>query len=554
MNGKLNFLTVIFIFVIITCISCTPATDNQSDKYNVLNYGAVGNGKTLNTDAINNAISDCSESGGGTVTFPPGVYVSGTIVLKSNVTLNIDNGAVIMGSGNIEDYGAGGLMRALIVANDAENIAITGRGVIDGNGYAFMDMNQVKVVEPDAADYDTQFTRQGEKYMSPEFGTEDGPVLPNRRPHPTLEINNCRNFLLTGITIKNTPAWAIRLIDSEYADFIGFKIINDPLIPNNDGIHCTSSRIVHISDFHFEGGDDAIIVTGFGDPNKTAENVTVTNCTLKSKSAGVRVGYGDSNIRNCVFENLVIYGSNRGLGVFLRDSGSIENILFSNITIKTRMYKGHWWGNAEPIHVSVAPQTAETKLGHMKNIRFSDIVAESENGIVVHGWESSIIEDVVFDNVKLRITNSPINDTYGGNFDLRPTHVMEKALFAHDIPGLYCTLTDGIRINDFTLEWEDNIHRFFSHGIECEDFKNLVIDGFTGRQAHLSGSTPVITLANGATATIRNCFAAENAGTFLQLSNVAGQRLFVNNDLTNAKKAFEPGKPAFTLSGNLGIK
>ncbi|MFC1552497.1 glycoside hydrolase family 28 protein [Candidatus Latescibacterota bacterium] len=549
-----NLAVVFCIVFICICISTAGAAESSSGTYNVVNYGVKGDGETLNTRTINTVISECSGSGGGTVIFPAGIYVSGTIVLKSNVTLHLDNGAVIKGSGNIDHYGAGGLMRALIVINDAENVAITGMGIIDANGDAFMDMTKVKLVEPDAADYDTKFTRQGADYMSEKFGTEDGPVLPKDRPHPTLEINNCRNFLLRDVTIKNTPAWAIRLIDSEYADFIGFDIINDPLIPNSDGIHCTSSRIVHISDFHFEGGDDAIIVTGFGDPDKIAENVTVSNCTLNSRSAGIRVGYGDSHIRNCVFENLVIYGSNRGLGVFVRDEGSVENILFSNITIKTGMYKGHWWGNAEPIHVSVAPQYADTKLAHMKNIRFANIVAESENGIVVHGWENSIIEDVVFDNIKLRITNSPINDSYGGNFDLRPTHVMERAVFAHDIPGIYCTLVNGIRISDFTLEWEEPIHRFFSHGIECEDFGNLVIDGFSGRQAHVSGAGSVISLKNGKTATIRNCFATEGAGTFLTLSNVADQRLFVNNDVANAKKAFGSGRPAFNMSGNLGAE
>lgn len=549
-----KIFTVCVFILFLTCLSNVAALEGSSDKYSVVNYGAKGDGKTLNTSAINAAITDCEKAGGGAVVIPAGIYVTGTIVLKSNTTLYLDNGAVLMGSDNVDDYGIGGLQKALIVAKDAENISIAGMGIINGNGHAFMDWDKIKFVEPSKADYDTQFARQGSDYMSPKFGTEDGPVLPKRRPSPTLEINNCKNFILRDVTIKDTPGWAIRLINSEHADFIGFDIINDPLIPNNDGIHCTSSSYVHISDFHFEGGDDAVIVTGFGDPNKTAENVTVTNCTLKSKSAAVRVGYGASNIRNCVFQNLVIYGSNRGLGVFVRNEGSVENILFSNITIKTRLYKGHWWGNAEPIHVSAAPAKADTELGRIKNIRFTDIVAESESGIVLHGWENKNIEDVVFDNIKLRIKNSPINDTYGGNFDLRPTHVLEKAVFKHDIPGLYCNYADGIRIKDFKLEWEENIHRFFSYGLEFENIKNLVIDGFIGRQAHVSDSGPVISLKNCNTVTIRNCFAAEGAGTFLHALNVKNQRLFVNNDISRAKKAFKPNKLEFSMFGNLGIK
>jgi hypothetical protein len=535
-------------------IEAIASGDGAMSEYSVSRFGAKGDGKTLDTKSINTAISECALAGGGTVVFPAGMYVSGTIILKSNVTLHLDNGAVILGSDNIDNYGAEGVQRALIVAKDAENIAITGMGTINANGKSFMDWGKIKFVEPSTADYDTRFTRQGADYMSEKFGTEDGPVLPKKRPSPTLEINNCRNFLLRGVTIKDTPGWAIRLINSEHADFLGFDIINDPLIPNNDGIHCTSSSFIHISDFHFEGGDDAVIVTGFGDPSKTAENVTVTNCTLKSKSAAVRVGYGASDIRNCVFSNLVIYGSNRGLGVFVRNEGSVANILFSNIIIKTRLYKGHWWGNGEPIHVSVAPHKADTRLGHMKNIRFSDIVAESESGIVVHGWEDNPIEDLVFDNVKLKLFNSPINDTYGGNFDLRPTHVLEKALFKHDIPGLYCNFVAGMKIRDFRLVWDKDMHRFFSGGLECENIKKLVIDGFYGRQGHPSGSAPVISISNSSIVTVRNSFASEGAGTFLLLSDVSEQRLFVNNDVTNAIKTFVQDKPEFLMSGNRGIK
>ena len=83
------------------------------------------------------------------------------------------------------------------------------------------------------------------------------------------------------------------------------------------------------------------------------ENVAVSNCTLSSRSAGVRVGYGPNPIRNCVFQNLVIRNSNRGLGLFVRQEGSIENVLFNNIVIQTRLHTGHWWGKGEPIHLSV---------------------------------------------------------------------------------------------------------------------------------------------------------------------------------------------------------
>ena len=199
---------------------------------------------------------------------------------------------------------------------------------------------------------------------------------------------------------------------------------------------CTNVRI---SDCDISAGDDAIAITSIGDPRHhqilggdplgpgKTENVTVTNCTLQSRSTALRVGYTGGDVKNCTFSNIVIRESNRGLLVNVRDEASVENLLFSNITIQTRLHTGHWWGHAEPIQVSaIANDPGIKKLGQIKNVRFSNIIAESQSGIVVWGRKDSVIKDLAFDNVKVKITKGPLTTLLWRKF--RPA---DKRRFCH---------------------------------------------------------------------------------------------------------------------------
>ncbi len=317
----------------------------------------------------------------------------------------------------------------------------------------------------------------------------------------------CEQVAIKDVTFRDSPEWCFRIADCDDVLVSGISIHNNLLIPNSDGIHCTTSRNVRISDCDIRAGDDAIIVTGFGTHvgvsgdvdadldyttrkvgNKTgyAENVVVSNCLLQSRSAGIRVGYGSNPIRNCIFSNLVIYGSNRGLGLFSRDDGSIENILFSDITIQNRLHSGHWWGNGEPIHVSAIRQNPDIPAGPVKNIRFRNIIAESESGIVIYGTAASPVTDVLLENVSIKVKAGKYSSTYGGNFDLRPVYPVDLGIFKHDIPALYSQHTRGLKISGFNVAWGDNLPGYMSNAICCRDFENLTIEGFSGTAARPS--------------------------------------------------------------------
>jgi polygalacturonase len=159
-----------------------------------------------------------------------------------------------------------------------------------------------------------------------------------------------------------------------------------------------------MSDCDIRTGDDCIVLTGYdhhfdlpGYKNikHPSENITVTNCTLQSRSAAIRIGGFDQNpMRNYIFSNITITNSNRGIGIFARDRGSIENLIFSNIIIETRLHTGDWWGQGDPIHLSAVRLLKDVAPATIRHVKFQNVLCKGEAGIVVYGTEESVIEDV----------------------------------------------------------------------------------------------------------------------------------------------------------------
>jgi hypothetical protein len=506
---------------------------------NVLDYGAVGDGITLNTTALQKAIDACAQQKGGTVLVPAGVFRTGPIQLSSNVTLELEAGAVLRASEAIADHRVDGRVRPLVWAQDAVNVTICGRGTIDGRGTSFMNLDQVRT---SAGDFEPRFTRQGQEFMSPKFGTADGPVTFRPRPNRLIAFYGCRDVRICDVTLADAPIWTIHLGDCERADVSGLKIANNPLVPNNDGIHCTTCRSVHISNCDFVCGDDAICITSVeSTKGGVCENVTVSNCTMSSRSAGVRVGYGPNPIRNCVFQNLVIHNSNRGLALFVRQEGSIENVLFDNIVIQTRLHTGHWWGKGEPIHLSVVPERkSNTNLGRIRNVVFSNVLAESESSVVIWAQEPGQIEDVTFNQVRLHLRKGPLAESYGGNIDLRPAFDPQWAIFKHDLAGLYCHGVNGLTLNQIDVRWDADMPEYYTNTLWLEQTNRVTIDSFTGRQPGSGDNRAAILLDTVRGVVVRNSQAVEGTTTFLRHRGVTEAGLFGNNDVTKAVTAIAP--------------
>ncbi len=471
------------LFFIVPCVCA------QSVSVTISAVGAVGDGKTLNTPIIQRAIDSLAGRGGGSICVPPGVFLTGTLQLRSNIDLHLQRGAILKGSEQLADYTLNGKTVGLLFTQDAQNVSITGLGKLDGNGDSFMVLDKAKNLE----NASTQWTRQRDRFRHVSEGIGDGPAVPKDRPFQMIIFSDCKNVTVRDVLITNSPFWTLHVADCDGVIVSGVRIWCNLLVPNNDGVDFTSSSNVLMSDCDIRTGDDCIVITGYShhfnlpgykDLRHDSENITITNCTMVSRSSAIRIGGFDQNsMRNYVFSNLTITNSNRGIGIFVRDRGSIENLVFNNIVIDTRLHTGDWWGNGEPIHISAVRLTKDVPLGNVKNLKFQNIICKGESGIIVYGTEESVIENVSFNDLRFRLQDSKLNDVSGGNFDLRPVLDPKLQLFEHDIPGLYAQWVTNLRIEDFDLSWDSVQQSYFTHGIEVRNFKDVSIQGFRGGSA-----------------------------------------------------------------------
>ncbi len=419
--------------------------------FNILDYGAVGDGQTNDAPAIQRAINACASAGGGTVLVPAGrTFLTGQITLLSHVNVYIESGARLMASLNAADYPDGVWLRAV----DAENIAITGLGTIDGQG--------------------TRFMRRDDRYIYWLDRERDF------RPR-LIRFIACKNVTLRDITILDAPEWTIHPTGCQDVLIQGIRILNSLKVPNCDGIDPDNCRNVRISDCYIEAGDDCIVLKsskGYG----PCENITVTGCTLVSTSCALKIGTGPwTTIRDVVFDSCVIKKTNRGLGIQLRDAGDIENVVFSNMVIETRLFHDDWWGKAEPIHISAVHRSPNAPIGHVRHVRFSNILCRGENGVFISGSPDSIIEDVVLDNVRIEINKT--STWPGGKHDRRPPED-DQHLYSHPTAGVFIEYARDVTLRNVEVVWGDNRPDYFGPALECHNVQDLHVRDFKGESAH----------------------------------------------------------------------
>ncbi|WP_438444512.1 glycoside hydrolase family 28 protein [Gorillibacterium sp. sgz5001074] len=446
--------------------------------YNIKDFGAVGDGVAKDTAAIQRAIDACAEAGGGTVVVPNGRYLSGTIMLRSYVELHLSPAGRIVSSTEEADFvspdaGAEGQFlsegqgsSALLCARHAVNIAVTGLGTIDGQGPLFLEE------EDEGSDCVLA-------------------ILSPFRPK-LIDLEGCTNVVFRDVTLYRASSWGLHMTGCNMVTIQGIKILGQVRGPNNDGIDPDSCKNVHISNCHIETGDDCIVVkaTKHGAAKYGAcENITVTNCTLESHDSAIKIGtetHGD--IRNITVSNCVIRNSNRGVGIWVRDGATMENMLFSNLFIETRLFSNEdeikrglrWWGKSEPVFMTAERRnTPEAGApGKIRNIRFEQLLIESEGCVFLGGSEESVIESVSFRNVKLSMR---VKSGYpGGVFDTQPS---KRGVFAHEVPAVYMNHAKDVSLQDFEVVWQGERNPHWTHALCGEELEDLRISGFTGSAA-----------------------------------------------------------------------
>ena len=410
--------------------------------YNVVDYGAVGNKIVDDAKAIQQAIDECSANGGGTVLLPANhTFMSGPLCLKSNVNLHLEATAVLLanpdeGIYKLSAFGENrgeGMM--WIYANGADNISITGKGTIHGNGIAFM-----------GKELDDSYELKPVTTFDP-------------RPH-VLTLIGVNKLSIRDITIRDGAYWTVHLIGCDGAVIDGINLLNNLKIRNGDGIDLDHSRNVRISNCHITSGDDCICLKNRREFEQygPCHDITVTNCVMTSRSCAIKIGSENmDSIYNVVFDNCVITRSNRGLGIQNRDEGTVTDVMFSNIIMDCQLWSDVWWGKAEPIYVTSYPRAngnhkdanwrfpkGETvgRCGEVSRIYFNNIVANSENGCFVGGDIEGKVNNVHFSNV--RLVRKKVTAYEGGAIDLRPCRDTQflptqgRAVTTQNVTG--CTL------------------------------------------------------------------------------------------------------------------
>jgi polygalacturonase len=364
--------------------------------FNAKEFGAHGNGVSNDTTAIQAAIAACSKAGGGTVHVPSGTYLCGALILESNIDLHLEAGAILHASARREDFGSGdGSLKALISARDAANVSITGRGTIDGQGAPwwkeFLDWRESGRHRP----------------------ADPGRPMPGAPHRPrTIFFERCSNVRAAGITVANTPSWALHMRACEDVIIDSLHVLNPPGHPhgpsvNTDGINHESCRNVRITNCFVSVGDDNITLKAGTEHGSfgPCENISISNCICGAGHGGVVVGCEMSGgVRDVTISNCIFNGTYRGLRLKTRRGrgGVVENITASNIimhNVPFPFFLDQFFYDFEPD--KKCERSSSSPL--FRNISFSDIIADGARkaGHIV-GLGEQPIAAISFSNVSVR--------------------------------------------------------------------------------------------------------------------------------------------------------
>lgn len=417
----------------------------------VSQFGALGDGVTLNTISIQAAIDAAEADGGGEVTFPPGTFLTGTLYLKSDVHLRLSPGTVILGSTDLADYpltyckypsySDQYTLRALIWGEGLTNISITGSGVIDGQGALF----HSNVATPEEVAVAAQPYEQTGRHIPHERYLN--------RPY-LIRLISCQNVHIEDLTLRNSAMWMQHYLDCDYVTLRGLNVFNHAA-RNNDMIDIDGCRHVFISDCIGDTDDDALTLKSTG--ARATEHVVISNCILSSHCNAIKAGtesaggFKDIVINNCIIRRSaveeVLSGRAEGLaGIALEivDGGTLERVNISNIIIE---------GTTSPIFMRLGNRARPSKpgdpkppVGTFRDVSISNIVA---TGAGTTGCSFSGIPGHPIENISL--SNIHISFAGGG-----PADILDVPEVEEKYPE--CTMFDILPAYGFFFRHGKNIH------------------------------------------------------------------------------------------------
>lgn len=339
-------------FGLILILSCTLSITIANIPYNIKFYGAVGDGLTLNTKAIQKAIDEAHAAGGGSVIIPKGRFVSGSIILKSGVELYLEKKAVLLGSTEVADYiKLNRWGKALIMADGASNISISGKGTIDGRGDEL-------ALHIDSLFYAGKIDSAHYYFAERRPWTELRPQI--------IEFNRCSNIKVTNVTIKNSACWVQAYEKCKNIIIDRVKVDSDTYW-NNDGIDIVDCQNVQITNCNINASDDGICIKSEDfSLTQICDSIYIADCTVRSSSCAVKFGTSlVSGARNVVIKNIKVYDTYRSaIAIECTQGGFIENVLVDNIVAKNT-------GNA--IFIRIGKIRGAASAGPLRNVTIKNI-------------------------------------------------------------------------------------------------------------------------------------------------------------------------------------
>jgi polygalacturonase len=420
--------------------------------FNISDYGAISDGIAINTKNINAAIEDCSKKGGGTVIVPRGLWLTGPIVLKSNVNLHLEKNALLQFTTDFNQYvlvkgnweGIPQMRnQSPLSASDAINIAITGAGIIDGGGDAWRMVKKEKLTETQWKKlvasggvldeekktwYPSLKSLKGAQSKNPGEITSDKTdeffesVKDFLRPN-LLVLVNCKKILLQGITFQNSPAWCLHPLMCEDMTVRDIYVKNPWYAQNGDGIDVESCKNVLIENSTFDVGDDGICVKSGRDEagrkrGRPTENMTVTNCTVYHAHGGFVIGSEMSGgarnlfVKDCTFIGTDIglrFKTTRGRG------GVVEKIFVNNISMKDiageAILFDMYYAAQDPVPLAgekrqppkIEFKTVDETTPQFRDFHISNVTCNgAAKAIFIRGLPEMHVKDVAIENVTIQ--------------------------------------------------------------------------------------------------------------------------------------------------------
>lgn len=477
-----------------------------ANDINILDLGAIADGKTLTTEAIQNAVDQCSLTGGGTVTVPAGTYLTTTIFLKDGVNLHIQKGATLLGSTDRTAFKG-----AVVFAEGIQDAAITGLGIINGQGFK-------------------------QYYAKPGLR------------HHDLFLLNCKNITVKDLTLINSPTWVFRIRECDGVMIQGIRIYSFSN-QNNDGIDIEGKNII-LSDCIIDCDDDAICLKT-ENPDFLVENITISNCIIASNCNAIKFGtastcgFKNISVSNCVIRrpseaanrkwSKMIPGVSNdttlisGIALEVVDGGFMDQVTISNITMTDVQ---------TPIFIKLGSRNG---VGTLKNIVISNIIASDESMMTssITGVPGSYVENMIIKDVIFNCRGKGTEEEAFAKVPERNSVGPDNRMFGYSLPayGLYVRHVKNLVFENFRFNLLAPDAR---PAIVLDDCHDSRISNFSVDQP--SGSQPILRVIQSTNVTFSGYHSTESNSKFIRVEGGKSSNIkLTGNDFSQVNKVAELG-------------